>query len=90
MSLETAVGGDDTSRESVSDNVKKIIARELSISTKEIREDSTLGNLGADSLDANEILMEVEDAYDINLPSSYSPKTVGEFVDEIMKYTAKK
>ncbi len=58
---------------------KKIIAETLSIDDLEkITESATFDSLGADSLDAVEASMEIEEKYDMTFPDKYNPTTLGE------------
>ncbi|MCK5388831.1 MAG: acyl carrier protein [Candidatus Izimaplasma sp.] len=59
----------------VFDKVKDIIAEELGIEEDKILLDSDLSeDLGADSLDAIELIMAVEEAFDIEIPDSEATK----------------
>ena len=59
----------------VFDKVKDIIAEELGIEEDKILLDSDLfEDLGADSLDAIELIMAVEEAFDIEIPDSEATK----------------
>lgn len=66
--------------------VKEIILSELSISADKITRESRLQeDLGADSLDAVELIMNVEDEFDIQISDDEATdiKTVGQLVDFI-------
>ena len=53
------------------EKIKDIIAEELGIESDEIKLESNLTeDLGADSLDAIELIMAVEDAFDVQIPDS--------------------
>lgn len=60
-----------------------LIASELSVSKETITKTTHLQNdLGADSLDAVELIMSIEDAFDIQIPdeAAQGMKTVGDIV----------
>ena len=67
------------------DELKKIISDKMDIDVSEITEDSTLEDLKIDSLDAVEIIMDIEDKYDIAIDSIDDIKTVGDIVKEVEK-----
>lgn len=68
------------------EKVAEIIAEVLNIDKDEIREDSTfVDDLGADSLDIFQIMMGIEEEFDIEIPSEEAEKiqTVGDAVEQI-------
>ena len=68
------------------DEVKEILADQLDINTDDIEITSSLADdLGADSLDAIDIVMSVEDQYSIEVPDEIikSIKTVEDIVSFI-------
>lgn len=68
------------------EKVKKIIAGVLNVDPNEITEETTLvDDLGADSLDLFQIMMEIEEEFDIDVEPEKVEKiaTVGEAVDLI-------
>jgi acyl carrier protein len=70
------------------EQVKKIIADKLSIDAESIKLESRLAeDFGADSLDAVEIVMNVEDTFDIEVSDDQltTIKTVKDIVDYIEK-----
>ncbi|ERJ12999.1 acyl carrier protein [Haloplasma contractile] len=70
----------------VFDKVKQIIAEELSIEAEDIKLESKLQeDLGADSLDAVEIIMAIEEEFDIEIDDNevVKIKTVKNIVDYI-------
>ena len=71
---------------SVFDQVKAIICKELKLDPSKVLEDSNLkDDLGADSLDAVEIIMDIEDEFNIQIDDSEAEniKTVGDIVKYI-------
>jgi len=59
----------------VLDKVQKIIADELGIEIDSIKMESDLSeDLGADSLDAIELIMAIEEEFDVEIPDSESTK----------------
>jgi len=65
------------------EKVKKILADHLEIDENEIDEETTLDDLGVDSLDAVEIVMELEDEFGIEIQSDEIGSSVKDFVDYI-------
>lgn len=65
------------------EKVKKILADHLEIDENEIDEETTLDDLGVDSLDAVEIVMEMEDEFGIEIQSDEIGNSVKDFVDYI-------
>ena len=70
------------------EKVQEIIAREMDIDKNIITMDSRLTeDLGADSLDAAEIIMSIEDEFGIKVPTDAAANitTVGDAFEEIKK-----
>lgn len=65
------------------DRVKKVLAEHLEIDENEISKNTTLEDMGVDSLDAVEIIMELEDEFGIEIQAEDAGKSVKEFVDYI-------
>ncbi|MBN2581037.1 MAG: acyl carrier protein [Pirellulales bacterium] len=73
---------------SVADRVIGIVAEQLGANKETItRETSFVNDLGADSLDTVELVMELEEEFDINIPDDIAEKiqTVGQAIDHIEK-----
>ena len=52
----------------IADVLKRVIAKQLQLDPSEITPESVLSELGATSLDLVEIIMTVEDEYDVTIP----------------------
>ena len=76
---------------SVEERVIDIVAEQLGVSKDQITRDTSFVNdLGADSLDTVELVMELEEEFDINIPDDAAEKiqTVGQAIDHIEKTIA--
>ncbi|MEM7199331.1 MAG: acyl carrier protein [Planctomycetota bacterium] len=72
--------------ENVEERVLNIVCEQLGTSRDKItRETSFINDLGADSLDTVELVMEFEDEFDINIPDEDAEKiqTVGDAIKYI-------
>ena len=70
------------------EKLKKIIAEVLNVDEDEITMDTTfVDDLGADSLDVFQIIMGIEEEFDIEIPNEEAEKivTVGDAVEQIKK-----
>ena len=73
------------------EKIRQIIAESLSVDEDEITMDTTfLDDLGADSLDIFEIIMAIEEEFDIEIDNEEAEKivTVGDAVEQIKKAKA--
>lgn len=73
---------------SVAERVIDIVAEQLGVDKEKVKpETSFVNDLGADSLDTVELVMELEEEFDINIPDDAAEKiqTVGEAIDFIEK-----
>ena len=73
---------------SVKERVIDIVAEQLGVNKEQITpETSFVNDLGADSLDVVELVMELEEEFDINIPDDAAEKiqTVGQAVEYIEK-----
>ncbi len=73
---------------SVSERVIDIVAEQLGVNKDQIQpETSFVNDLGADSLDTVELVMELEEEFDINIPDDVAEKiqTVGQAIEHIEK-----
>ena len=67
------------------EKLKKIIVEVLNVDQDEITEDTTfIDDLGADSLDIFQIIMGIEEEFDIEIPNEEAEKitTVGDAVED--------
>lgn len=72
------------------EKLKEIIADVLNVNADEITEDTTfVDDLGADSLDIFQIIMGIEETYDIEIGNEEAEKivTVGDAVEQIKTAT---
>lgn len=80
-------------REQVFENVSRILVKQLEIEPEEIREETrVVEDLGADSLDIVELIMTLEERYNIIITNDQAAQlpTIGKIVDFIVGYFAKK
>jgi acyl carrier protein len=79
--------------ENLEERVKKIIVTQLAVDVSEVALQSQfVQDLGADSLDTVELVMALEEEFDIEIPDEDAEKikTVGEAVDYIKDKQSKK
>ena len=77
------------SSEEILEKVKAIIVEQLGVAdTAVTMEASFIDDLGADSLDIVELVMAIEEEFDIEIPDADAEKvvTVGDVVDYIKEY----
>ena len=68
------------------ERVKKIVAEQLEVASDEIKPEANFANdLGADSLDVVELVMALEEEFDIEIPDEAAEQidTVGKAVEHI-------
>ncbi|MDP4132650.1 MAG: acyl carrier protein [Bacillota bacterium] len=65
------------------EKVKKLLAEHLDMDESEITEETTFEDLGIDSLDTVEILMELEEEFGIEFKMDEGKKSVGDLVKYI-------
>ncbi|MEZ6093829.1 MAG: acyl carrier protein [Pirellulaceae bacterium] len=78
---------------SVEERVIDIVAEQLGVEKSKItRESHFVNDLGADSLDTVELVMELEEEFDINIPDESAEKiqTVGQAIEHIETQSADK
>ena len=74
------------SSEEVFDKVKEIIVEKLGVAENAVTEEASfIDDLGADSLDIVELIMALEEEFDMEIPDADAEKvvTVGDVVDYI-------
>ncbi|AFZ34500.1 MAG: acyl carrier protein [Stanieria sp.] len=72
------------------DRVKKIVIEQLEVEEEQVTQDASFANdLGADSLDTVELVMALEEEFDIEIPDEVAEQidTVGKAVDHISSAT---
>ena len=65
------------------DTIKKVLADHLDMDTSSITNETTFEDLGIDSLETVEIMMELEDEFGIEISVADVGKTVGSLVEYI-------
>lgn len=76
----------------VGKQVKKLLLEDLGVKDEQVTDGALLANdLGMDSLDKVELLMDIEDHFNIEIPSedegSFNDKTVGYLIEYIINAT---
>ena len=66
----------------MTEKIIELLAEHLGMDVSEINENTTFEDLGADSLDVVEIMMEMEDEFGIEI----KPAEVGKSVKELVAY----
>ena len=77
----------------IEEKVIQIVSEQMSVEKSEIsRETSFANDLNADSLDTVELVMELEDEFDMTIPDEEAEKlkTVGEAIEYIKKHLEEK
>ena len=73
------------SSEEIAERIKSIIVEQLGVSMEEVtREASFIEDLGADSLDIVELIMALEEEYDIEIPDEDAEKI--QTVQDVISY----
>ncbi len=78
---------------SIEEKVSEIIVKQMGVNKEQVKpETSFINDLGADSLDTVELVMELEDAFKINIPDEDAEKiqTVGDAINYIIKINKEK
>ena len=77
----------------VQQEIFEIIAKQAKIDIASIKADSTLKDLGVASLDAIEVIFDIEEHFNINLPNEdtdFEAGTVGHLVEAVQRQIAQK
>ncbi|MEE9558801.1 MAG: acyl carrier protein [Candidatus Brocadiales bacterium] len=72
----------------MADRVIELVSKQMGVNAQQITpQTSFVNDLGADSLDTVELIMEFEDAFDMNIPDEEAEKiqTVGDAIGYIEK-----
>jgi len=75
----------------IAERVKAIILEKLDVEEGDIKEEAAfIEDLGADSLDTVEMIMELEDAFDMEIPDEEAEKlsTVGDAIKYIQAHSS--
>ena len=72
----------------ITQEIKGLIDEKLGIGLEKITDKSTMDSLGADSLDQIELIMKIEDQYNLKIPDEDADglKTIGDMVNYISKH----
>lgn len=67
--------------------IKEIIVRQLEVDASQLNEDASITDLGADSLDTVELVMAIEEEFDIEISDADADNiiTIKEIVDFVEK-----
>lgn len=71
----------------VFEKIRDIIVEQLGVEESEIAMETSFEDLGVDSLDLFQIIIEIEEAFDIQVEDAESIKTVGEAVKYVENKT---
>lgn len=67
----------------VFEKIRKIICEQLEIEEEKVQLDTTFEDLGVDSLDLFQVIIEIEEAYNIQLEDAENMKSVQDAVDYV-------
>jgi acyl carrier protein len=75
----------DLDGQGIFEKVKSIIAEQLGVAEEELTPETSFEDLNADSLDIVELIMALEEEFDLEIPDEEAEKiqTVGEIVEYI-------
>ena len=69
------------------EEIREVICEQLGIEKEEVTLETTFDELGADSLDLFQVVIEIEDKYGIQLENAEKIKTVKDAVDYVTEAT---
>jgi len=71
----------------VEEKIRQIIADQMGVECADIDAASTFADLGADSLDQTELVLALEDTFDMEIPDADAEKmtTVQDVIDYVLK-----
>lgn len=69
------------------EKIREIICEKLEIEEEKVTLETTFEDLGADSLDLFEVIMDIEDEFDVKLEDPTKIKTVKDAVDYVESAT---
>jgi len=67
------------------EEIREVICEQLGIEKDEVKIETTFEDLGADSLDLFQIVIELEEKYDIQIEEAEDLKTIKDAVDYVQK-----
>ena len=70
------------------EEIREVICEQLGIEKEEVTLETTFDELGADSLDLFQVIMELEDTFNVKVEDVENIKTVSDAVSFIEKATA--
>lgn len=76
----------------IKDKVIKVVCEQLGVNEDKVSEETSfINDLGADSLDTVELVMELEDQFELNIPDEEAEKikTVGDAINFINQHLEK-
>ena len=65
------------------EKIREIIADKMDIDPSEVTEESSFEDMHLDSLDLVEVIMDIEEAFDISIDTSAEPQNVGDLIEYI-------
>jgi acyl carrier protein len=73
----------------VFEKIKEIICDQLGVDANKVNLDTSFDDLGVDSLDLFQIIIEIEEKFDIRIEDTEGIKTVSDVVDFVEERIAK-
>ena len=71
------------------EEIREVICEQLEVEPEKVTLETTFEDLGADSLDLFQVVIEIEDKYGIQLENAERIKTVKDAVDYVTEVTNK-